>query len=110
MKTIRILPEAERDLEYASDFYENCGEGLGRYFIDCLISDIESLRLYAGVHQCHYGFLRCVSKRFPFSIYYLMNDEAIEVYAVMDCRQHPEKNISKVRTRFQPGPHKEDLA
>ena len=38
---IRILPEAERDLEIGADFYESQREGLGRYFNDCLSSDIE---------------------------------------------------------------------
>lgn len=110
MKTIRILPEAERDLECAADFYERCGEGLGKYFIDCLISDIESFRLYAGVHQCHHGFFRCVSKRFPFSIYYLMVKESVEIYAVLDCRRRPDVNICKVRTRSKSDLNKEDLA
>ncbi len=46
---IRILPEAEHDLEIGSDFYEAQRERLGRYFNDCLMSDIESIQLYAGV-------------------------------------------------------------
>ena len=29
---IRILPEAEHDLEIGADFYESQGNGLGRYF------------------------------------------------------------------------------
>jgi len=41
---LRILPEAERDLEIGADFYESQREGLGRYFNDCLSSDIESMR------------------------------------------------------------------
>ena len=38
---IRILPEAEHDLEIGADFYESQGDGLGRYFNDCLMADIE---------------------------------------------------------------------
>ena len=40
---IRILPEAERDLEIGADFYEAQREELGRCSNDCLMSDIESL-------------------------------------------------------------------
>ena len=47
---IRLLPEAERDLEIAADFYESQQSGLGSYFNDCLTADIESLRIYAGIH------------------------------------------------------------
>jgi hypothetical protein len=34
---IRILPEAEHDLALGADFYEAQGEGVGRYFNDCLV-------------------------------------------------------------------------
>ncbi|MFO0817835.1 MAG: hypothetical protein U1A77_07835 [Pirellulales bacterium] len=49
---IRLLPEAERDLEIGADFYE--------------------------------------SKRFPFSIYYVLTEDGVEVYAVLDARQDDE--------------------
>jgi hypothetical protein len=45
---LRILPEAERDLQIGADFYERQNPGLGTYFNDCLASDIESLKLYMG--------------------------------------------------------------
>ena len=67
---IRILPEAEYDLELGADFYESQREGLGRYFNDCLMADIESLRIYAGVHGRVYDLFRSLSKRFPFAIFY----------------------------------------
>jgi hypothetical protein len=40
---IRLLPEAERDLEIAADFYESQQSGLGSYFNDCLTADIGSM-------------------------------------------------------------------
>ena len=86
---IRILPGAERDLEIGADFYESQGNGLGRYFNDCLMADIESLRLYAGVHERQHGLHRCMSKRFPFGIYYDVTKETVDIYAVLDCRQDP---------------------
>lgn len=88
---LRILRAAIVDLERGADFYEAQREGLGIYFNDCLMSDIESLRLYAGIHQKHHGLYRCMSKRFPYAIYYDKSLEAIEVYAILDCRQAPSK-------------------
>ena len=38
---IRILPEAERDLELGADFYESQRDGLGSYFNESLAPDIE---------------------------------------------------------------------
>ena len=54
----RLLPEAERDLEIGADFYESQAPGLGTYFNDCLASDIEFLKLYAGIHEQYRGFHR----------------------------------------------------
>lgn len=86
---IRILPEAERDLEMGADFYESQRGGLGRYFNDCLSSDIESLQVYAGIHERVHGLLRCLSKRFPFAIYYAFDGDVVDIYAILDCRQDP---------------------
>jgi len=47
---IRILKSAQEDLREGYWFYESQGAGLGDYFLDSLNSDIESLKIYAGVH------------------------------------------------------------
>ena len=88
---IRLHPKAERDLEVGADFYESQTPGLGVYFNDCLTSDIQSLRFYAGIHEQYRGFYRALSKRFPFSIYYKLTEDRVEVYAVLDARQDPRK-------------------
>jgi plasmid stabilization system protein ParE len=87
---IRILPEAEHDLELGADFYESQRDGLGRYFNECLASDIESLRLYAGTHERAFGLYRCISDRFPFAIFYHFDSDRVDVFAVLDFRQDPE--------------------
>lgn len=87
---IRLLPEAERDLEIGADFYESQWPSLGSYFNDSLTADIESLRLYAGIHETYRGFHRLLSKRFPFSIYYMLSDGCVDIYAVLDARQDPQ--------------------
>ncbi len=86
---LRLLPEAERDLEIGNDFYESQREGLGNYFNDCLASDIESLKLYGGIHEQYRGFFRSFAKRFPFAIYYKIINDYVDIYAVLDCRQDP---------------------
>ena len=47
---IKILDEAEKDIATAISFYESQSEGLGKYFLDSIFSDIESLHIYAGIH------------------------------------------------------------
>jgi len=74
---IFILPSAQDDLAAGFRFYERQQEGLGGYFLESLFSDIDSLRLYAGVHQKVFGYHRLLSKRFPCAIYYSEEQEKV---------------------------------
>ena len=87
---IAILPSARDDLADGFDFYERQSEGLGSYFLEALYADVESLRLYAGIHRKVFGFHRLLSKRFPYAAYYDLEGRTIRVWAVLDCRQDPE--------------------
>jgi hypothetical protein len=87
---LKILESAKQDLSEGFGFYESQKRGLGSYFLESLFSDIESLRLFAGVHGVHFGrYHRLLSKRFPFAVYYRMEDNEVSVYAVLDCRRDP---------------------
>ena len=84
-----ILPSAREDLAEGFAFYEQQGEGLGDYFLETLFSDIDSLRLYAGIHRRVFGLQRLLSRRFPFAIYYEREADAVLIHAVLDCRRDP---------------------
>lgn len=86
---IRLLEIAKGDLREGWRFYEKIAPGLGNYFLACVQADVESLKLYAGIHEVADGFHRMLVKRFPFAIYYLINDESVDIYAVLDCRRDP---------------------
>jgi len=88
---IKILKEAEEDIAIGMSFYESQKDGLGKYFLDSIVSDIESLHIYAGIHIVIADYFRLLSKRFPFSIYYKINDDIIYIYAILDCRQNPNR-------------------
>ena len=96
---IEIFDEARQDLIEGFQFYENRDAGVGSYFLDCLFSDIDSLVLFAGIHQIVYGYHRSLSKRFPFAIYYDIVGDLIRVHAVLDCRRNP----SWIRKRLKTG-------
>ncbi len=86
---IRILNEAEKDLEEGYRFYESQSPGLGSYFLDSLYSDIDSLSYFAGIHPVVFGHNRLLSNRFPFAVYYRIIDDVVLIFAVLDCRQSP---------------------
>jgi len=56
MKKIKILDTALDDLEAGKEFYNLQSPGIGEYFLDTLISEIDSLTLYAGIHPIKHNF------------------------------------------------------
>jgi len=86
---IAILPSARDDMADGFRFCENQGKGLGGYFLESLFPDIDSLRLYAGIHRTVFGSHRLLSKRFPYAICYAYESEAVFIKAILDCRRDP---------------------
>jgi len=89
---VRVFRGAKEDLRDGFAFYEAQERGLGDYFYDCLMSDIDALAYYGGVHRQYRGFYKALSARFPFAIYYKLSDGTVRVYAVLDNRRNPERN------------------
>ena len=95
---VKILTSASQDLIDGFHFYERQSEGLGIYFLDSLFSDIESLKLYAGIHPIFFGkYYRLLSRRFPFAVYYQVEGEVISVFAVLDTRSDPKKQEKRLK-------------
>ena len=42
-----VLEDAAEDLESGAQFYESCATGVGDYFLDSILSDLDSLILFA---------------------------------------------------------------
>ena len=98
MRRVVILAEAAEDIEVARDFYDAQQPGIGDYCADCLVTDIESLALYHGIHFRQFGYFRMLSDRFPFGIYYRETNDETQVCAVLDLRRDPSwirKELSK---------------
>ena len=99
---IRVLETAKDDLREGWKFYETKAAGLGDYFLDCIQADVRSLRIYAGIHETAEGFHRMLAKRFPFAVYYLIEEQRVDVYAILDCRRDPDwiaKRLDSSRTK-----------
>jgi plasmid stabilization system protein ParE len=95
---IKILVSAAEDLLNGYQFYEKQSPGLGKYFMDTLFSEIDSLLDSAGVHPIHFEkYHRFLSKRFPFAIYYRVENKVILIYAILDCRRNPKWITEKLR-------------
>lgn len=91
MIQIRLSKGALADLNEGFWFYEQQVVGLGDYFASALRSDIEGVRLTAGIHRRDYlDYHRLLSRIFPYAIYYTFESDEIVVWAVIDCRRDPQ--------------------
>lgn len=86
---IHILQGAHQDLLEGYNFYDRQDAGLGSYFLTSLAADIDSLRIYAGIHPLWWDYHRMLAKRFPFAVYYRHEGKNVYVWAVADCRKNP---------------------
>jgi plasmid stabilization system protein ParE len=87
---VELRIEARLDLVEAASFYDRQREKLGDYFLDRILSNLQTLEASAGVHELTFGFHRKLVDRFPFAIYYLVSESVVDVVAILDCRRDPE--------------------
>ena len=89
---LRYTEIAKDDIELAFAWYERQRRGLGFEFLDCLEASIQNIIDCAEMYQIRYSNLRsCPIRRFPFSIFYSIEDNEIVVHSVFDNRQDPSK-------------------
>lgn len=96
---IRIIPQAETDIEDGFDFFEAREAGLGAYFLDSIQADIDGLAWFAGIHSKVFGCHRMLTKRFPYAVYYRIVKDTAIVLAVLSCRRDP--NLIRQRLEGQ---------
>lgn len=89
---VRLRPEAERDLADAAAWYEEQRKGLGHEFLDEVMTMLSSVAetplMYAIVDR---NTRRAVINRFPFGVYYRVENATIVVVAVMHGSRNPRR-------------------
>jgi plasmid stabilization system protein ParE len=89
-RPIYVRPEARDDIDQASAWYERQRPGLGGDFLDEVLDALDRIacnpELYPVVHR---HTRRSVVHRFPFGIFYCIEDDAIVVVAVMHGSRNP---------------------
>ncbi|MCL1471803.1 type II toxin-antitoxin system RelE/ParE family toxin [Argonema antarcticum] len=94
---LQIQPEAELDLTEAYRWYEERSQGLGSEFltaVDSYLFLIQSNPLaYPVVYeQAHRALLR----KFPYGIFYLIEDDTIVVIACFHAKRDPQSLQNRV--------------
>lgn len=99
IKDVYILKEAVDDLNKGKTFYNFQEIAVGDYFWDCIIADMESLVIYAGIHCKKFGFFQMFTKRFPYALYYDVVENIAYVAAILPLRRDPIWISKQLRKR-----------
>ncbi|MDB5284243.1 MAG: addiction module toxin RelE [Bacteroidota bacterium] len=95
--SLEFHPDVEFDLQEAYDYYEEQRGGLG----DELLLSIEASIEYITRQPGHFAIVsshtrRCITKRFPFGVFYFIEGGKIFITAVLHLSRNPK--IWKNRT------------
>ena len=86
-----IRPRAETDPSEARDWYESQRVGLGAEFVAEVNTMIHVLVHDPRRHAIYYrGFRRVLARRFPYKLFYRLEDDRIIVFRILHARRdHP---------------------
>ena len=91
-RQILVRPEAEAEVQQAFDWYEEQSKGLGLEFlrsIEACLSGITRNPFAYKVVKIP-SVRRAVVRRFPYSLFYLVDDDVIVVIAVFNVKRRPK--------------------
>jgi len=89
VREVVILRDVAEDLNDGKAFYDQSEPGVGDYFWDSLLGDMESLGVYAGIRNRSHGLYRMLARRFPYAVYYEIADDIAYIVAVLPMCRSP---------------------
>lgn len=90
---IKIEPEALKDIQAATDWYNEQLQGLGSRFQKQVIVQINSLKNNPSAYAVRYAEVRCmIIKKFPFMVHFTTdeNQKLVEVFAIYYTSRNPK--------------------
>jgi len=87
-----LAPEVKQDLSDAYRWYESQRTGLGEDFLSRIELCFESLRNAPESNAVvHKNYRRALVRKFPYAVFYELNDKVITVYCVFHTSRDPDK-------------------
>lgn len=97
---LRFQPEVEADVKSGRAWYEGKSQGLGDEFLRIFYSSCYELarnpRIYPQVHR---NIHRCLLRRFPYAIYFIIEREIVVVFGLFHCARDPRRLREALRNR-----------
>lgn len=88
--TVQLREEADGDLATAASWYEQQRVGLGHEFLDEALSAFRLIEKQPLIYPVmHRNTRRALMHRFPFGIFYRVENSHIVILAVMHGSRHP---------------------
>ena len=82
--------EAEKELNDAIDYYNECQNGLGFEFVEEVHSSIQNILLFPSAWApLSPNTRRCLTNRFPYGVIYQITADEIFIIAVMQLNRDP---------------------
>lgn len=92
-----LKPEAEKDIRKAMAWYNEQNKNLPDILLNIIDESLEKIKEFPEHYQKRYNDIRIVfTKKFPYGIYYTLEENTIFVHAVLHTKQNPttaEKRI-----------------
>lgn len=83
-------PEAEDDVADAFAWYEEQSRGLGSHFLLCVEAALSQIKRHPDASPVvHRQIRRALLRRFPYGVFYLLEDTRILVLAVFHAKRSP---------------------
>jgi toxin ParE1/3/4 len=87
---IEFLPEVERDVLQAYNWYEEQLSGLGEDFLLSTDAAVNAIKRNPLLNAVEYKKVRKIkTKRFPFGVFYVLDKSLITVIAIVHLSRHP---------------------
>jgi len=101
--TLGFLPEVEDDAISGYSWYETKSPGLGEEFLRMFYACTGDINRNPLLYKKAYTeFRRCLLRRFPFAIYFIINNDQVIVTGLFHCARDPRAIESTLRDRKKP--------
>jgi plasmid stabilization system protein ParE len=84
-KSLILTKKAQQDLDDSYYWYEQQSQGLGKELIRCVDAELAKVARNPLLYQVIWGETvhHALTDRFPYSIYYVNEDDLITVFAIL---------------------------
>ena len=97
---LRFVPEVEEDVFAGYGWYEDKVFGLGEEFLRMFYACINGIARNPLIYPKVYNNLRrCLLRRFPYAIYYTIENSDVIVFGLFHCARDPGTIITELQDR-----------